>query len=188
MDEIYYKNVDIYDLPSILENGLLSMDESGNNNWQDNNRADNRTDVVYLFRPVNEGTLLEIPSFPEYGAALVECTADAEPSKMSLQDCHFGKYREYIAKRIAPENILRVFIPKLFEKNIDITSDKICLCRMKASVYGKDGLVEASADTVKLFAETAPVRWTQIDGYFRGIYNDGSGVFDLYNVRYQIPE
>lgn len=55
-------------------------------------------------------------------------------------------------------------------------------------MYGKDGLVEASADTLKLFAETAPVRWTQIDGYFRGIYNDGSGVFDLYNVRYQIPE
>lgn len=51
MDGIYYKNVDIYDLPSILENGLLSMDESGNNNWQDNNRVDNRTDVVYLFRP-----------------------------------------------------------------------------------------------------------------------------------------
>ena len=59
---------------------------------------------------------------------------------------------------------------------------------MKASVYGKDGLVEASADTLKLFAETATVRWTQIDGYFRGIRNDGSGVFDLYNVRYQIPE
>lgn len=73
MDGLFYKNVDIYDLPSILENGLLSMDESGNN------------------------------------------------------------------------------------------------------------------DTLKLFAETAPV-WTQIDGYFRGIYNDGSGVFDLYNVRYQIPE
>lgn len=61
MDGLFYKNVDIYDLPSILENGLLSMDESGNNNWQDNNRADNRTDVVYLFRPVNEGTLQEIP-------------------------------------------------------------------------------------------------------------------------------
>ena len=44
MDGIYYKNVDIYDLPSILENGLLSMDESGNNNWQDNNRADNRSE------------------------------------------------------------------------------------------------------------------------------------------------
>lgn len=32
MDGFFYKNVDIYDLPSILENGLLSMDESGNNN------------------------------------------------------------------------------------------------------------------------------------------------------------
>ena len=117
MDGIYYKNVDIYDLPSILENGLLSMDESGNNNWQDNNRVDNRTDVVYLFRPVNEGTLLEIPSFPEYGVALVECIADAEPSKMSLQDCHFGKYREYIQKEL-PRKIYCVYLYLNFSRKI----------------------------------------------------------------------
>ena len=51
MDGLFYKNVDIYDLPSILENGLLSMDESGNNNWQDNNRADNRhtTQLLHFF-------------------------------------------------------------------------------------------------------------------------------------------
>ena len=47
MEGIYYKNVDIYDLPAILKNGLLSLDEPGNNNWQDGSRADNRTDVVY---------------------------------------------------------------------------------------------------------------------------------------------
>lgn len=166
------------------------MDESGNNNWQDGSRADNRTDVVYLFRPVNEEALQKIPSFPEYGAALIECIADAEPSEISLRDRHFGKYREYITKSVSPENILHVYIPKLFEKDIDIVSDKICLCDMKASVYERDReekLVEASADTLKLFAETAPVCWTQIDGYFRGINSDGE-VFDLYNVRYQIPK
>lgn len=166
------------------------MDESGNNNWQDGSRADNRTDVVYLFRPVNKEALHEIPSFPEYGAALIECIADAEPSEISLRDRHFGKYREYITKSVSPENILHVYIPKLFEKDIDIVSDKICLCDMKASVYERDReekLVEASADTLKLFAETAPVCWTQIDGYFRGINSDGE-VFDLYNVRYQIPK
>lgn len=190
MEGIYYKNVDIYDLPAILKNGLLSLDESGNNNWQDGSRADNRTDVVYLFRPVSKEALQEIPSFPEYGAALIECIADAEPSEISLRDRHFGKYREYITKSVSPENILHVYIPKLFEKDIDIVSDKICLCDMKASVYERDReekLVEASADTLKLFAETAPVCWTQIDGYFRGINSDGE-VFDLYNVRYQISK
>lgn len=116
MDGIYYKNVDIYDLPSILENGLLSMDESGNNNWQDNNRADNRTDVVYLFRPVNEGTLLEIPSFPEYGAALVECTADAEPSKCHCRTA-IWKYREYIAKEL-PRKIYCVYLYLNFSRKI----------------------------------------------------------------------
>jgi len=188
VEGIYYKNVDIYDLPAILKNGLLSMDESGNNNWQDGSRADNRTDVVYLFRPVNEEALQEIPSFPEYGVALIECIADAEPSEISLRDCHFGKYREYITKSVDPENILHVYIPKLFKKDIDIVSDKICLCGIKASTYeGTEGFVDASADTLQLFAETAQVRWTQIDGYFRGINSDKE-VFDLYNVRYQIPK
>ena len=34
-----FKNVDIADLKSILARGILSMDESGNNNWNPKKRA-----------------------------------------------------------------------------------------------------------------------------------------------------
>lgn len=33
-----FKNVDICDLGNILEKGLLSMDECGNDNWDDGRR------------------------------------------------------------------------------------------------------------------------------------------------------
>ena len=48
---ILYKNVDLIDLISIMEKGILPLDECENNNWEDGKRADNRTDVVYLFSP-----------------------------------------------------------------------------------------------------------------------------------------
>ena len=44
---ILYKNVDIKDLESILTKGILSLNVSGNNNWDDGKRADNSCDVVY---------------------------------------------------------------------------------------------------------------------------------------------
>lgn len=73
-----FKNVDICDLGNILEKGLLSMDECGNDNWDDGRRGDNSTSVVYLFRPKGE-----INSFPySYGVELVECDCDAQIHEM----------------------------------------------------------------------------------------------------------
>ncbi len=46
---ILYKNVDICDLEPIAKNGILSIDECGNNNWDEGKRAENDTSVVYLF-------------------------------------------------------------------------------------------------------------------------------------------
>lgn len=46
---IFYKNVDIRDLQSILSKGILSFDASGNDNWESGKRVSNATDVVYLF-------------------------------------------------------------------------------------------------------------------------------------------
>lgn len=50
MREVYsmivlYKNIDINDLESILEKGILSANNSENYNWEDGNRADNSMDV-----------------------------------------------------------------------------------------------------------------------------------------------
>ena len=49
-----YKNVDIVDLDSILEKGILSLSESGNNNWIEGKRAPNFKEVVYLFSPTGK--------------------------------------------------------------------------------------------------------------------------------------
>ena len=62
-----YKNVDIKDLESILQKGILSLNKSGNNNWNEDKRANNSCDVVYLFKPLTEEN-----SFCQYGAALLE--------------------------------------------------------------------------------------------------------------------
>lgn len=43
-----FKNVDIINLEKILNEGILSLEEFGNNNWDDGYRADNARDVVYL--------------------------------------------------------------------------------------------------------------------------------------------
>lgn len=61
---ILYKNVDICDLEPITKNGILSIDECGNNNWDEGKRAENDTSVVYLFSPIGKQN-----SFPNYGAA-----------------------------------------------------------------------------------------------------------------------
>ena len=55
---ILYKNVDICDLKSIMEKGILSLDACGNNNWDDGKRGENSTSVVYLFQPL---TILYCP-------------------------------------------------------------------------------------------------------------------------------
>lgn len=51
---ILYKNVDICDLVSIMEKGILSLDACGNNNWDDGKRGENSTSVVYLFQPLTK--------------------------------------------------------------------------------------------------------------------------------------
>lgn len=90
-----FKNVDICDLGNILEKGLQSMDECGNDNWDDGRRGNNSTSVVYLFRPKGE-----INSFPySYGVALVECDCDAQIHEMSERDVHRDDHVEYVFSR-----------------------------------------------------------------------------------------
>ena len=80
---LLYKNVDICDLKSIMENGILSMDECGNDNWDEGKRAENDTSVVYLFSPIGKHN-----SFPNYGAALLEVQCEAKENKIGKTDTH----------------------------------------------------------------------------------------------------
>lgn len=92
---ILYKNVDICDLKSIMTKGILSIDESGNNNWDEEKRANNRTDVVYLFKPDRCAS----NSFPQYGVVLLEVACDATENKISDDDVNFNLYTEYVTKK-----------------------------------------------------------------------------------------
>ena len=108
---ILYKNVDICDLKSIMEKGILSLDACGNNNWDDGKRGENSTSVVYLFQPLTKEN-----SFPEYGAALLEIDCSADRSEMPDFDVHKGKYEEYITEQVLPSQIRRIFIPSHISK------------------------------------------------------------------------
>jgi len=51
-----YHNADINDLEAICRDGLVSLDVSKNDKWEEGHRADNRTDIFFARR------LLKIPS------------------------------------------------------------------------------------------------------------------------------
>lgn len=117
-----YKNVDIKDLDSILEKGLLSMDACGNNNWQPGYRAANATNVVYLFKPLP----FKRNYFSQYGQALIECEVnDAEENEFLPNDYNKGLYVEYVTSEVKPQNITAIYIPNEYKEQVTISSDLI---------------------------------------------------------------
>lgn len=178
-----FKNVDICDLASILEKGLLSLDESGNDNWDDGYRGDNRTDVVYLFSPLKEEN-----SFPKsYGVALVELEVEnAVENEIAENDRHKGDYVEYIVPEAFPEQIKNIYIPRIFQDKLKLTEDIakcVTWCGMSAKLYRDFELVDANSEDLRQFSETAEIRNSSIYGYFRGEKN--REVIDLYNIKYE---
>lgn len=176
---ILYKNVDICDLKSIMEKGILSLDACGNNNWDDGKRGENSTSVVYLFQPLTKEN-----SFPEYGAALLEIDCSADRSEMPDFDVHKGKYEEYITEQVLPSQIRRIFIPKIFRPYIEApTNLDICWCQMEADYYGDGGLEKCSSEILEQFARTAPFMSVEAFNFFRGMNKDRT-MIDLYNIIY----
>ena len=191
---ILYKNVDICDLESILKKSLLSIDESGNNNWQTTNsggRADNATDVVYLFHPTGDQN-----SFPQYGVALVEAeVSSAVENAMAESDVNKGKYIEYVCERVHPENIKAIYIPKIFIQQVGVKSDKIIYCNMKATYFRRIAsddypryiCEQCTEEELNRFALTAKVGCSSDWMYFRGIDSNGE-VLDLSDIQYIIDD
>lgn len=178
-----FKNVDICDLESILEKGLLSLDKSGNDNWDDGYRGDNRTDVVYLFSPLKEEN-----SFPRsYGVALVEVEVEsAVENEIADNDWHKDDYIEYVVPEVKPERIKNIYIPRIFQSKVELAEDianSITWCGMSAKLYRNFELVSANDEDLKQFAETAEIRDSSVYGYFRGEKN--REVIDLYNIKYE---
>lgn len=180
---ILYKNVDICDLKSIMEKGILSLDACGNNNWDDGKRGENSTSVVYLFQPLTKEN-----SFPEYGAALLEIDCSADRSEMPDFDVHKGKYEEYITEQVLPSQIRRIFIPKIFKPYIEApTNLDICWCQMEADYYGDGGLEKCSSEILEQFARTAPFMSAKAFNFFRGMNKDRT-MIDLYNIIYSFEQ
>lgn len=136
---MYYKNVDIKDLESILEHGLLSMDESGNNNWDDGRRANNPTNVVYLFKPKNRNCLVM------YGLILLEIREEISARRVDFcqNDYNVENYDEFVVDRVVPQEIKAIYAPLFLKERIsamlpkDVTSH-ITWVEFKAYVYTPD--------------------------------------------------
>lgn len=176
---LLYKNVDICDLKSIMENGILSMDECGNDNWNEGKRAENDTSVVYLFSPIGKHN-----SFPNYGAALLEVQCEAKENKIGKTDIHIDDYMEYITKRVKPSEIKRVIIPKIFKDYISVPQNVgIKWCELKAECYGNNGLEECSNKILEQFAKTALLMDSTDFNFFRGV-TEKRTMIDLYNIEY----
>ena len=187
---LLYKNVDICDLESIVSLGILPLDECKNDNWEDEKRAKNATDVVYLFKPTGRQN-----SFPNYGVALLEVDVDASANDMLPNDYYIGQYDEFVVKKVAASQINRIFIPDIFKKRISLSADvlrKTCWCSFYAEKvdrydHDKGQLLYKKLSSVEKerFAETASIDCAKTFNFFRG-ENPDRTMIDVYNIVYGI--
>ena len=98
-----YKNVSSEDLEKILKEGILPISKTGNDNWEGNRRANNSTEVVYLFNPTSDVT-----SFTQYGDVVLEVEVEAYRNEIAPNDSNRGQYEEYIVAEVKPEEIVGV--------------------------------------------------------------------------------
>ena len=187
-----YHNADINDLNSIIKDGLLPLNVTGNNKWSGGKRSNNRKDVVYLFSPIGRQN-----SFIQYGAALIEVEVDnAEKSEMLERDINKGKYEEYTISHVPADKITKIYIPEIFKDKVinpgpiyntpipDVLS-KIEWCDFDGDYLSADINDYAPMDDrVKdLFRETADVFIGDML-YFRGCNPLTRSVIDVYNIVY----
>lgn len=95
-----YKIVAKEDLDKILKEGILPLSKTGNDNWEGNRRADNSTEVVYLFKPLTDQL-----NFTQYGNVLLEVETTAYRNEILPGDRNRGKYEEFITYEVKPEEI-----------------------------------------------------------------------------------
>lgn len=185
---ILYKNVDIKDLESILTEGILSLNVSENNNWDEGKRADNSCNVVYLFKPLTEEN-----SFCNYGAALLEIDIpddEIKENQLLENERYNGKYVEYIADKVDVSCIKSIYIPKLFKNRVVLPIEimsRITWCDIKANHYGDDGKENCPIEVLEQFAKTANIMDASSFNFFRGT-SENREIIDLYDIKYIFDE
>ncbi len=196
---IFYHNADISDLESICKNGLVSLDVSETTKWDDERRASNRTDVVYLFQPVASQN-----SFVNFGAALVVVDIEnAEKSELAENDRGNGIYDEYTVDAVPAEHIVKILIPKIFKELVssrmtfsDAVAEKIEWCEMSAEILrevipnptdclraGTCVYSAATAEELDSLVRAGKIFTATSFNFFRGISESGE-IVDFYNVKY----
>lgn len=194
-----YHNADIVDLESICRDGLVSLDISKNDKWEEGHRADNRTDVVYLFNPIASQN-----SFVNFGAALIVVDVDdVEKFDLAENDRGRGKYDEYTVKSVPTNNIVKIMIPKIFKSLIisrtnfsDEVLEKIEWCEMSAEVLrdvipnpterfgiGTSVYSAATAEELDSLVKMGKIFSSNSYCYFRGLSESGE-IVDFYNIKY----
>lgn len=186
-----FKNVDVCDLASIFEKGILSLDASGNDNWINGRRAENATNMVYLFKPI-EG---KANAFPGYGCALLEVNADyAIETVFEVSDVHKNDYTEYMIDYIAPEQILKCYVPEIFKERLlndadipDTVKERIKFVEISGLYLDRNDLTYKQLDENILATIGATANFTDSkeEQFMRGIAADGS-VIDMDNITYMI--
>lgn len=112
-----FKNVGLQELKDILKNGILPISVTGNDNWEEGKRSNNSREVVYLFSPKNEYN-----TFMQYGLVLLEVeTENAVKNEFMENDINKDFYDEYAKEKIKPKEIKKIYIPKIFKKQINKT-------------------------------------------------------------------
>lgn len=112
-----FKNVGLQELKDILKNGILPISITGNDNWEEGKRSNNSREVVYLFSPKNEYN-----TFMQYGLVLLEVeTENAVKTKFMENDTNKDFYDEFVKNEVKVEEIKKIYIPKIFKKQIDKT-------------------------------------------------------------------
>lgn len=176
----FYKNVDICDLESILEKGILSAEKAKNFHWGEGNRSENAYNVVYLFSPLGRRN-----AFTHYGAALLAAELDpavVKENEMLLTDSNRGEYIEYITKEVTPDQISAVYIPELFKEKCNnlpaSVLEKITWCGME-----EEGV---TLESLSLLVEDMVVLNSTAFNYFRG-FDENGFTFDFYKTVYAFP-
>ena len=179
-----YKNVDLCDLDKILEEGILPISVTGNDNWDSDKRASNANDVVYLSSPKTTTN-----SFTEYGIVLLEVEVEARKVEVPQGDSHEDLYDEYIADSVSPSQIVNIYIPEIFKDNVEAANinafEKITFVQMSAKCFKNMEKTDADDADLKQFSETVERIYRASDWmYFRGTKASGE-IFDLYDITYK---
>lgn len=170
-----FKNVDILDLENILQEGILPISQTNNDNWSDGNRSNNSKDMVYLFDALNQGD-----SFTHYGLVLIEVDIDdAILNEIDDFDINKGKYIEYIASKVPVNNIKGIYIPRMFEEplrtkyEVDFSEIDVKFVDVEFLVYSSElgEYILANEEDKSIFVDTANLSTSDFN-YLRGIKNN----------------